>query len=74
MQGSIVAMMDIGKTLIACAQVLGIVHAHDMYVHPIDDLNLAMCVGVKGNGFGELDIQQLLEAQPECAEELTVSM
>ena len=58
MQGSVVAMLDIGKTLIPCEGVLGIVHAHDMYDHPIDDLSLVICLGVEGSGFGELGIQQ----------------
>jgi hypothetical protein len=51
-------MLNIGKTLIPCAGVLGIVHAHDMYDHLIDDLSLAICLGVEGSGFGELGIQQ----------------
>jgi hypothetical protein len=58
MQGSIVAMLDIGKNLIQCVGVFLIVHAHDMYDHPIDDLSLAICLGVEGSGFGELGIQQ----------------
>lgn len=58
MQGSVVAMLDIGKTLIPCAGVCGIVHAQDMYDHPVDDLGLAVCLGVEGSGFGELGIQQ----------------
>jgi hypothetical protein len=39
-----------------------------MYDHPIDDLGLAICLGVEGNGFGELGIQH----RPECDEEPTV--
>jgi hypothetical protein len=58
MQGSVVAMMDIGKTLIPCVGFLGILHAQYMYDHPIDDLGLAICLGVEGSGFGELGIQQ----------------
>jgi hypothetical protein len=58
MQGSVVAMMDIGKTLIPCVGVFLIVHVQDMYDHPIDDLSLAICLGVEGSGFGELGIQQ----------------
>jgi hypothetical protein len=58
MKGSIVAMLDIGKTLIPCVGVLGIVHVHDMYDHPIDDLSLAIYLGVEGIGFGEIGIQQ----------------
>jgi hypothetical protein len=51
-------MLDIGKTLIPCAGVFLIVHAQDMYDPLIDDLGLAICLGVEGNGFGELGIQQ----------------
>jgi hypothetical protein len=55
---SVVAMLDTGKTLIPCARVLGIVHVQDMYDHSIDDLSLAIGLGVEGSGFGELGIQQ----------------
>jgi hypothetical protein len=41
-----------------CAWVLGIVHAQDMHYHPIDDLSLAICLGVEGSGIGELGVQQ----------------
>jgi hypothetical protein len=57
MQGSVVAMLDIGKTLIPCAGVLGILHAQDIYNHSIHSLRLAICLGVEGSGFGELGIQ-----------------
>jgi hypothetical protein len=29
-----------------------------MYNHLIDDLSLAICLGMEGSGFGELGIQQ----------------
>jgi hypothetical protein len=58
MQGSVAAMMDIGKNLIPCAWVFLIVHVQDMYDHPIDDLSLAIYLGVVGSGFGELGIQK----------------
>jgi hypothetical protein len=58
MQGLVVAMLDIGKTLIPCAGVLRIVHAQDMYAHLIDDLSLAIYLGLEGSGLGELGIQQ----------------
>jgi hypothetical protein len=58
MQGSVVAILDIGKTLIPCVRVLGIIHAHDMHDHSIYDLGLAICLGVEGSGFGELGVQQ----------------
>jgi hypothetical protein len=50
-------MLNIGKNLIPCAGVLGFVHALDMNDHSIDDLALAICLGLEGNGFGELGVQ-----------------
>jgi hypothetical protein len=57
MQGSILDMLDIGKALIPCERVLGIIHAKDMHNHLIYDLGLAICQGVEGRGFGELGVQ-----------------
>jgi hypothetical protein len=57
MQGSIVAMMDIGKTLIPCVGVFLIVHAQDMHEHSINDLSLFICLGVEGSGFIGLGIK-----------------
>ena len=51
-------MLNIGKTLIPCVGVLGIVHAQDMHDHLINDLDLAICLWVEGSGFGELGVQQ----------------
>jgi hypothetical protein len=36
---------------------LGIVHVQDMHDHPVDDLGLAIRLGVEGSGFGELGVQ-----------------
>jgi hypothetical protein len=36
---------------------LGIVHVQDMHDHPVDDLSLAIRLGVEGHGFGELGVQ-----------------
>jgi hypothetical protein len=58
MQGSVVGMLDIGKALIPCARVLGIIHLKDMHNHSIYNLGLAIFLGVEGNGFGELGVQQ----------------
>ena len=56
MKGSVVDMLDIGKTLIPCARVLGIIHVWDMHDHSIYNLNLAIYLGVEGRGFGELGV------------------
>jgi hypothetical protein len=58
MQGSVVSMLDIGKTLIPCARVFGTIHAKDMDNHSIYDLGLGICLGVESHGFGELGVQQ----------------
>jgi hypothetical protein len=56
MYGSIVVVMNIGKTLIPSAGVLGILHVQDVHDHPVDDLGLAIHLGVEGNGLGELGV------------------
>jgi hypothetical protein len=58
MYGSIVVVLNIGKTLIPCARVLGILHAQDMHNHLVDDLGLAIHLGMEGSGFGELGVQK----------------
>jgi hypothetical protein len=57
MYGFVIVAMNIGKTLIPCVGMLGIVHVQDMHDHPVDDLSLAIHLGVEGNGFGELGVQ-----------------
>jgi hypothetical protein len=56
MYGSVVTLMNIGKTLIPCVWMLGIVHAQYMHDHIVDDLSLAICLGVEGSGFGEVGV------------------
>jgi hypothetical protein len=58
MHGFVVVVLNIGKNLIPSVGVLGIVHARDLHYHPVDDLNLAIHLGVEGNGLGELGAQQ----------------
>jgi hypothetical protein len=58
MESSVIAMLNIGETLIPCAWILGVVHVKDMHDHPIDDLCLAISLGVEESGFGELGVQQ----------------
>jgi hypothetical protein len=57
MQGLVVAMFEIRKTLIPCARFFLIVHVKDMYDHSIDNLSLDIYLVVEGSGFGELGIQ-----------------
>jgi hypothetical protein len=69
MYGSIVALLNIGKTLIQCAGILGIVHAQDMHDHSVDDLIFSNHLGVEGSGFCEFVVQQGPEDRPKCVEE-----
>jgi hypothetical protein len=56
MYGSVVAMMNIGKSLIPGVGVLVIVHAQYVHDHLVADLGLAIRLGVEGSGFGELGV------------------
>jgi hypothetical protein len=57
MYGSIVVVLNIGKTLIPGFGVLGILHAQDVHDHQVDDLSLSILLGVEGSGLGELGVQ-----------------
>jgi hypothetical protein len=58
MESPVVTMMNIGETLIPCTWILRVLHAHDVHNHPIDDLYLAIYLGVESSGFCELGVQQ----------------
>ena len=58
MENLVVAMLNIGKTLIPCMQMLRVVHVQDVHNHPIDDLCLTINLGVENSGFSELGVQQ----------------
>jgi hypothetical protein len=56
MYGSVVTVLNMGKTLIPCMRILGIVHAQNMHNNPIDNLGLAIHFRVEGCGFDELGV------------------
>jgi hypothetical protein len=58
MYGFVVTMLNIGKTLIPCALMIVIVHAQDMHDHHVDDLGLAIYLGVEGRGFSDIGFYQ----------------
>ena len=49
-------MLYIGEALVPCAWMFGIVHAQNVYNHSIDDLYLAICLGMESCGLGELGV------------------
>jgi hypothetical protein len=58
MESPVVTVLNIGETLIPCTWMLRVVHAQDVHNHPIDNLCLAICLGVERSGFSELGVQQ----------------
>jgi hypothetical protein len=74
MERSVVTMFDIWVTLIPCMRMLRFVHVQDVHNHLIDDLSLAIILGVERSGFCELGVQQRPETQPKGVEEPTVSI
>jgi hypothetical protein len=53
---------------------LRIVHAQDVHNHLIDDLCLAIGLGVESSGFCELGVQHRPETRPKGVEEPVVSV
>ena len=58
MESLVVAVMNMGETLIPCTWMLRVVHAQDVHNHQIDDLCMDVCLGVESGGFSELGVQQ----------------
>jgi len=58
----VVVLLDIGKPLIPSVWVLRVVHVQDVHDPFVDDLYLAISLGVKGHELSELCIQQQIEA------------
>jgi len=57
MKGSVVVVFNIEDTLIPCECMFGVLYAQDMHYHYFDDLCLAISLGVKSYGFGEIGVQ-----------------
>jgi hypothetical protein len=72
MERPVVTVLDISETLVPCTWMLIILHAHDVHNHPIDDLCLAISLGVESSGFCELGFQQRPETRPKGVEEPVV--
>jgi hypothetical protein len=74
MESLVITILDIWETLIPCTWMLRIVHAQDVHNNPIDDLCLAIGLGVERSGFFKLGVQQRPETRPKGAEEHVVSV
>jgi hypothetical protein len=69
MESPVVTMLDIWETLIPCMRMFRIVHAKDVHNHLIDDLGLAIGLGVERSGFCELGVQQIPNPRTKGVEE-----
>jgi hypothetical protein len=58
MYGFVVAVLNLGKNLIPSVGVLGILHVQYVHDHSVDDLSLAIRLGLEGSGIGEFGVQQ----------------
>ena len=58
MESPVVTLLNIGETVIPCALMIRVVHAQDVHNHLIDDICLIIGLGVEGNEFIELGVQQ----------------
>ena len=74
MESPIVTMLSIWETLVPCTWMLRIVHAQDVHNHSIDDLCLAISLGLESSGFGELGVQQRPDTRLKGVEESVVSV
>ena len=72
MESPIITVLYIGKALIRCAWMLLILHAHNVYNHPVDDLCMSIGLQMESCGLGELGVQHRPEAGPKCDEEPTI--
>jgi hypothetical protein len=61
MENPVVVVLDLWKTLVPCMGMIRIVHAQDVHNHLIDDLGLAIGLGVESSGFCELGVHQRLD-------------
>jgi hypothetical protein len=57
MKISVIVVLNIRKVVMPCAWMFGVVCPQDVHDHPIDHLFLAIGLGMKGRGFGELGFQ-----------------
>jgi hypothetical protein len=56
MESPVVVVLDLWKTLIPCTGMIRIVHVQNVHNHLIDDLGLAISLGVESSGFCELGV------------------
>ena len=61
MESLVAVVLYIGKDFIPCARMLQVVHVQNVYDHFVDEICLAISLGVESHGLSELGIQHRLE-------------
>jgi hypothetical protein len=74
MESPIVNVLEIWESLVPCMWIIRILHVHNVHNHLIDDLYLAIGLGLESSGFCDLDVQQRPKTRPKCAKEPIVSV
>ena len=74
MESFIINVLHIGKIPIPGLWMLIFVHADYVHYHPIDDLCLAIKLGMECSEPGVLGVQWCPKVQPECARETIILM
>lgn len=69
MEASIISMLNIWNSFIACIYILGVVHSYDTHKHPIGHCYFSICLGMKSSPFGQFGIHQRPKAGLEVAKE-----
>ena len=62
MESFVVAVLDIRETFIPSVWMIQVVHVQNVHDHLVDDLCLAISLGVEGHGLSEIGIQHQPEA------------
>ena len=52
-----VVVLHMGEDFISCARILCVVHAQNVYDHPLDDFDLAIILEVESCGLSEIGFQ-----------------
>ena len=57
MEKYIINVLHIWKTLVPGLRMLGVAHVEYVHYHPVDDIYLAINLGMEGSRLGELGVQ-----------------
>ena len=56
-ESPVVVVLNIREALFPCAWILGVVHAQNVYDHPVDNLCLTISLRMEGYGLSDFGVQ-----------------